>query len=251
MQALINRSAPVLYYSDRRDANFLSANRMLHERRKSCQSKSTHQRAKNRSCDILAFDSRSIYCCGDLDIPHKKQFLYCRLHPAVQRSQSAFLSVIWLAGLICRIRNIKKTDDPELKTERIRSCRIYGIFVGCLTLLFIAVIVMTVADSRKTHFAELPAKAERSILLEERAYGSRIYVYQKKGIVIRPEDEVKLAIYANTHVIRDAQYTWETDGKTVTVRFETGCLAEGLAWDESSGSPAPPEIIEKVYTLPA
>lgn len=162
-----------------------------------------------------------------------------------------FLSVIWLAELIRRIRNIKKTDDPELKTERIRSCRIYGIFVGCLTLLFIAVIVMTVADSRKTHFAELPAKAERSILLEERAYGSRIYVYQKKGIVIRPEDEVKLAIYANTHVIRDAQYTWETDGKTVTVRFETGGLAEGLAWDESSGSPAPPEIIEKVYTLPA
>ena len=160
------------------------------------------------------------------------------------------LAVIWLYELIRRIRNIRKTEDPELKKERIRSCRNYGIFVGIMTVLVIAVIVMTFAEQRNTHYAELPAESNRSILLEEGEYGGRIYVYQKKGVFIRPEDELRFMIYANQHIVANEQYTWETDGKTVTVRFETGGLDDGLEWDETSGEPEPPAFIEKQFALP-
>ncbi len=169
----------------------------------------------------------------------------------VSDANQLVLIVIWITEIFRRIRNIRKTDDPELKQERIRSCRKYGIFVGILAVLFIAVIGMTFSDYRKTQFAVLGNDPNRAILLQEDEYGSFIHVYTKKGILIRPEDEVKLVIYKNSHVIRDAQYTWESDGKTVTVRFETGGLADGFGWDENAGTPAPPEIIEKVYTLPA
>ena len=119
-----------------------------------------------------------------------------------------------------------------------------------MTVLVIAVIVMTFAEQRNTHYAELPAESNRSILLEEGEYGGRIYVYQKKGIFIRPEDELRFMIYANQHIVANEQYTWETDGKTVTVRFETGGLDDGLEWDETSGEPEPPAFIEKQFALP-
>ena len=160
------------------------------------------------------------------------------------------LIVIWLSELVRRIRNIRKTEEPELKKERIRSCRKYGIFVGILTVLVILTIVMTFAEQKNTHYAELPAESNRGILLEEGEYGGRIYVYQKKGIIIRPEDEIKFLIYANQHILANEQYTWETDGKTVTVRFETGGLDDCIKWDETSGEPEPPTVIEKQFTLP-
>lgn len=160
------------------------------------------------------------------------------------------LVIVWVSEIILRIRNIKRTDDPKLKQERIRSCKFYGVFSGILTVLLISIIIMTFSEFRDTHFAVLGNDPNRAVLLREDGYGSFIHVYSKKGIIIRPEDEIKLLIYENTHIVANQQYTWETDGTTVTVRFETGGLAEGYGWDESSGSPAPPEIIEKVYTLP-
>ena len=50
-------------------------------------------------------------------------------------------------------------------------------------------------------------------------------------------------------MVTNGQYTWESDGDSVTVRFDTGGLAEGITWREDAENPAPSVIQEKQYQL--
>ena len=182
---------------------------------------------------------------------HTDRYLYlagCIWKPA--EMTQLLLIVVWIADFFVQLRTVRRTEDPEQRQKLSRRCKHYAIFASILTALYILSAAMTFSEYRNTRFAELGTEPNRSILLEEGKYGGIFSVYQKKGILIRAEDSVKFTLYANQHVVADQQYTWESDGKTVTVRFETGGLGHGLVWDEASGEPEPPAFIEKQYALP-
>ena len=86
-------------------------------------------------------------------------------------------------------------------------------------------------------------------MLCEDPKGERITVYCKKGCLIREIDNLKESLYANANMVTNGQYTWESDGDSVTVRFDTGGFAEGISWREDATEPAPPVVQEKQYQL--
>ena len=160
------------------------------------------------------------------------------------------LVLLWLWQCIDRFVAVRKTEDPELRAKRVRSLRFFVACVGILLVCEVLSVVINLRDRRHFTFAELQGQDGRSILLSEEKKAERISVYSKKGCIVRHQDEVTEFLYANTNMVTNGQYTYETDGKTVTVRFETGGFGKGIRWSEESGETAPPDIIEKQYALP-
>lgn len=155
------------------------------------------------------------------------------------------LALLYLGSFVALLLKRRKTTDAEERKKLNRSLRINGI-VAVIWSLLVALLFLDRGDNS---FAELKADENRSILLCEDPKGERITVYCKKGCLIREIDNLKEFLYANANMVTNGQYTWESDGDSVTVRFDTGGLAEGISWREDAENPAPSVIQEKQYQL--